>query len=68
MRDGGGKLAVKKRSAGEPIFTVSAGPDTYILHLRGSGDKSGKVLVDQKQISKSGGNLVRQRGGPELGE
>jgi hypothetical protein len=54
MRDGGGKLAVKKRSAGEPVFTVSAGPDTYILHLRGSGDKSGKVLVDQKQISKSG--------------
>lgn len=54
IRDTGGKIAVKKRAAGEPVFTAAAGPGSYILHLRGAGDKSGKVLVDQRQISKSG--------------
>lgn len=54
IRDASSKVAVRKREAGDSVFTVLAGPGSYILHLRGAGDKSGKILVDQKQISKSG--------------
>ena len=49
-----GDIAVKETVAGTRVFTASAGPGTYLLRLRGAGDKSGKELVTTKKIEKSG--------------
>ena len=47
-------ISVKEVLTGTRVFMASAGPGTYLLRLRGAGDKSGKELVTIKKIEKSG--------------
>jgi hypothetical protein len=54
LHDASINFTVTRTKPDDPVFMVLAGPGSYILHLRGAGDKAGKVLVDQRQIGKSG--------------